>query len=215
MDVKSTNKIQKARIHNSVVERMTSVYNSAPVSAIDPINAVTNNTALISYNSLLSSDEFYDKLSKLQNEYRRFYHDQQELEKALSDMNENSDSLTEHMKELVQKYNIALGSLKQFDIQFNTNHRGDVAKLLQKFRRNLFNIGVKIDEGATLSFDEVRFTEAIFESNDAIKFLFRPIKGLIINLHREFKNINISEDEGSYYEKENISYNGMITDQKA
>ena len=170
MDVKSTNKIQKARIHNSVVERMTSVYNSAPVSAIDPINAVTNNTALISYNSLLSSDEFYDKLSKLQNEYRRFYHDQQELEKALSDMNE---------------------------------------------RRNLFNIGVKIDEGATLSFDEVRFTEAIFESNDAIKFLFRPIKGLIINLHREFKNINISEDEGSYYEKENISYNGMITDQKA
>ena len=76
MDAKSINKIQKARLHNSVVERMTSVYNSAPVTAVDPISAVTNNPALISYNSLLSSDEFYDKLSKLQSEYRRFYHDQ-------------------------------------------------------------------------------------------------------------------------------------------
>lgn len=214
MDVKANSKIQKSRVHNSVVERMTSVDNSTPVTRVDRVSPVTNNTAFISYNSLLASDQFYDNLSTLRQEYKRFYHDQQELEKALTDMNENSGSLIEHMKSLVEKYNIALGSLKKFDIQFNTNYRSDVEKLLQKFRRNLFNIGVKINDDAILSFDEERFTEAIFESKDALKFLFRPIKGLIISLHRAFKNINIPEDEGHYYEHEARSYNGMITDEK-
>lgn len=214
MNIKSARKIQKSSIHRSVVDRMTSVNNSSPISAIDPVSPVTNNTSLISYNLLMASDEFYDKLANLQNEYRRFYHDQQELERALVDISQSNGSLVEHMKELVEKYNTALGSLKKFDIKFNTSHRNDVEKLLKKFRRNLFNIGVKINEDAILSFDEAKFKEAIFESKDAIKFLFTPIKGLIINLHREFKDINIRDEEEFYYENEALPYNGMITDEK-
>lgn len=215
MKVRPSTKINKYRNHNSVVNRMTSASTSSAVTPVDPVDPVQNNPALLSYNSLMASDQFYDNLAELQMEYKKFYHDQRELEKALDDMDEDKECLCENLKQLVEKYNIALGSLKMFDKQFGTRYRLDVEELLNEFKKNLSEIGVTINENASLAFEVDKFRESIMDSNDALKFLFRPIRGLIIKLHRAFTNIKIPENEDFYYyEDEGRAYNGMITDER-
>lgn len=209
-----SNRIEKYRAHNSVVDRMTNTDNTGAVTPVDPIKPITNNPNFVSYNSLLASDDFYDKLSKLQKEYRRFYHDQQELEKALKDMSENSESLIENMRILVEKYNLAMESLKKFDLYFNTNNRKGVEDILNEFKDNLKEIGVDILENGTLKFYEFKFKRSVSKSNDALRFLFRPIKGLIIKMHKAFKNIKIPQEEAAYYEYGGMGYNGLFTDIK-
>lgn len=210
-----SNRIQKYRAHNIVVDRMTNTDSTGIVTPVERVKPVTNNPNLISYNSLLASDEFYDKLSRLQKEYRRFYHDQQELEKALKNMSENSESLIEHMKVLVEKYNLAIESLKKFDLYFNTNNRQDIEAILDEFKDNLKDIGVEMLENGALKFYEFKFKRSVMKSNDALKFLFVPIKGLIIKLHRAFKNIKIPQEEEAYFEYGGMGYNGLFTDIKA
>ena len=214
MKTRPSTRVAKYRAHNSVVNRMTNVNSSSAVTPVDPVDPVANNTALVSYNSLMASDQFYDNLAELQEEYRRFYHDQQELEKALDNMDEEKECLCDNMKELVEKYNLAISSLKKFDEQFGTNHRLSIEKLLKEFKRRLASIGVTITENTILEFDIESFKESVRESNDALKFLFRPIKGLIIKLHRAFQNINIPEDEEFNYGNDRMDYNGMITDEE-
>ena len=217
MDVKRTAKsssdIQKYRAHNSVVNRMTNTVSSTAVTAVEPIKPIKNDPTLISYNSLLASDEFYDKLSKLNKEYRKFYHDQQELEKALKRMSENDECLTENMRRLVEKYNLALESLTKFDMHFGTVHRKDAERVLMRFKRKLSEIGVLITDESILVFDEKIFRDSVEHTTDAVKFLFNPIRGLIINLHRVFKNIKIADEENVYHEYGGQSYNGLF-DQK-
>ena len=214
MDVKRTSKsgnnIQKYRAHNSVVNRMTNTTLNSAVTAVEPIEPIKNDPTLISYSSLLASDEFYDKLSKLQKEYRKFYHDQQELEKALKRISEDDECLTENMKKLVEKYNLALDSLKKFDMHFGTAHRKNAEKVLMRFKRKLSEIGVFITEDSTLEFDENTFRDSVLHTQDAVKFLFNPIRGLIISLHRVFKNIKIANEESVYYEYGGQSYNGIF-----
>lgn len=214
MKMRPSNRIEKYRNHNSLVNRMTNISSNSAVTKVDPVDPVSNNPALISYNSLMASDQFYDKLDELQDEYRKFYHDQQELEKALENMDERKECLCENLKELVEKYNLALNSLKKFDEQFGTNHRKNIEELLKEFKESLSNIGVTITKNAILEFNEEIFKNSVRESNDALRFLFRPIRGLIIKLHRAFRNINIPKDEGFNYENEEINYSGMITDEE-
>lgn len=214
MKTRSSNRIAKYRAHNSVVNRMTRANSSSAVTPVDRVEPVSNNPALVSYNSLMASDQFYDNLADLQEEYRKFYHDQQELEKALDNMEQDKECLCDNMKELVEKYNLALNSLKKFDEQFGTNHRESIENLLGEFKKSLLNVGVTITENAILEFDEMSFRESVRESNDALKFLFRPIKGLIINLHRAFQNIEIPEDEAFNYGNDGMNFNGMITDEE-
>lgn len=214
MESKGSGRVEKYRAHNSVVNRMTSTSRAGAVTRIEPVDPVKNNPNFISYNSLLASDEFYDKLSKLQKEYRRFYNDQQELEKALKDMSENSESLLDHLRILVEKYNLAIASLKKFDLYFNVNNRKAIEDILDEFKDNLSEIGVEISESGMLRLYEYRFRRSILSSNDAFKFLFRPIKGLIIKLHRAFKNIKIPDEEEPYYEYGGMNYNGLFTDIK-
>lgn len=217
MSVKPTSKISKYRAHNSIVNRMTNVGANTAVTPVDRVSPISNSTALISYNSLIASDEFYDKLTRLQKEYRRFYHDQQELEEALDDMSEDrecEECLVSNMRVLVEKYNIAMASLRGFDLQFRTDNRANIVNLLNQFKTNLKEIGVTVKKGALLEFDEEKFKESILHSEDALKFLFRPIKGLIINLHRTFKNIKVPDEAfDEYGDYEESMYNGLLTDE--
>ena len=215
MESRGSGRVEKYRAHNSAVNRLTSTVTTGAVTAVDPVDPMKNNTKFLSYNSLLASDEFYDKLSKLQKEYKRFYHDQQELEKALKDMSENSDALIENLRKLVEKYNLAMQSLKMFDLYFNVNNRKNIEDIMDEFRDNLKDIGIEVSEDGTLKLYEFKFKRSVTKSNDAIKFLFRPIKGLIIKIHRAFRNIRVPEEEVAYFEYGGRAYNGLFTDVKA
>lgn len=215
MESRSSGRVEKYRAHNSVVNRMTNTISAGAVTPVDPVDPIKNNPNFLSYNSLLASDEFYDKLSKLQKEYKRFYHDQQELEKALKNMSQNSESLIENLRKLVEKYNLAIESLKTFDLYFNVNNRKNIEFIMDEFKFSLKDIGIEMSEDGTLKFYEFKFKRSIAKSNDAIKFLFKPIKGLIIKLHRAFKNIRIPEEEIAYFEYGGRAYNGLFTDIKA
>lgn len=214
MESRGSGRVEKYRAHNSVVNRMTNTITAGAVTAVDPVDPIKNNPNFLSYNSLMASDEFYDKLSKLQKEYKRFYHDQQELEKALKNMSENSESLIENLRKLVEKYNLAMQSLKTFDLHFNVNNKKAIEDIMDEFRDNLKDIGIEVSEDGMLKLYEFKFKRSITKSNDAIKFLFRPIKGLIIKLHRAFRNIKIPEEE-AYFEYGGRDYNGLFTDIKA
>lgn len=204
----------KQRVHNNVVDRMTVVRGANMVNPVDPVDQVKNDSRT-AYNFLTASDEFYDKLKNLRKEYEDFYHDQQELEKAIKEL-EYDDGIIENMGNLVENYNKAIESLKSFDHDFGTTYYSKIINIVDDFKVELFRVGIIRGSNNKLIYDREKFKEKLNESEDAFKFIFEPAKGLIIRLYRAFKNIKIpkfeEELEGKY--REHLDYEGMMLDEK-
>ncbi|OHW62101.1 hypothetical protein EUAN_15490 [Andreesenia angusta] len=204
----------RQRVHDNVVERMTVVRGANMVNPVDRVDPVANDSRT-AYNFLTGSDEFYDKLKNLRKEYESFYHDQQELEKAIKEL-EYDDSIVENMGKLVGNYNNAIESLKSFDYDFGTSYYSRIVNIINDFKVELFRIGIIRGSDNKLIYDKEKFKEKLNESDDAFKFIFEPVKGLIIRLYKAFKNIKIpkfeEELEGKY--REHMDYEGIILDEK-
>lgn len=204
----------RQRVHDNVVERMTVVRGANMVNPVDRVDPVANDSRT-AYNFLTGSDEFYDKLKNLRKEYESFYHDQQELEKAIKEL-EYDDSIVENMGKLVENYNNAIESLKSFDYDFGTSYYSRIVNIINDFKVELFRIGIIRGSDNKLIYDKEKFKEKLNESDDAFKFIFEPVKGLIIRLYKAFKNIKIpkfeEELEGKY--REHMDYEGIILDEK-
>lgn len=206
---------ERKRIHNSVVERMTVVRGTNMISPVSSVEPVKNDT-FVSYNFLTASDDFYDKLKNLKKEYREFYHDQQELEKAIKRL-EYDECLIENMGLLIEKYNLAIDSLKLFDYDFGTSYHFKIVHIIESFKVELFRIGIIKDSNSKLIYDKEKFKQKLVSSEDAFEFIFEPAKGLIIRLYKAFKNIKIPrfiEDLNEKY-SESLSSEGLILDEKA
>lgn len=222
--VSKSSSIHKKRIHNDYVDRNTRVTNASKVDKVTPVNSTENSTSYNSSNYLIASDMFYDKLEELRQEYKNFYHDELELEKAIknvkSDKNDNN-KLVEHMNELINKYNIAVNSLSHFDRHFNTDYISDIKDIINDFEKELNKVGIKILKEKRLSMDESIFRKKVLSSADAMYNLFRPIRLMIIRLYKVFKNIKVPKDEGydkkyrDYNELSSDDYSGLMLDEKS
>lgn len=204
----------KQMVHSNLVERMTVVRAANMVNPVDPVDPVKNDSRT-AYNSLMASDEFYDKLKNLRKEYEEFYHDQQELEKAIKEL-EYDDSIIDNMGKLVENYNNAIESLRTFDYDFGTDYYAKIVNIISDFKVELFRIGIIRGSSNKLIYDREKFKEKLDESEDAFKFIFEPAKGLIIRLYKAFKNIKIPsfEEELSGKYSEHLEYEGIILDEK-
>lgn len=217
--IPATSSIQSKRIHSSFVERTRTLGERA--TSVDPVNPVTpveNETAYSSANHLMSSDAFYEKLEELKKEYLDFYHNERNLKEAIEQIEENIDLDLKHMKNLINKYNKAMLSLEHFDKQLETNHKNNIKIILKQYESNLNKIGIYIIENKLLELDEYEFKSALINSKNNLDELLNPIRYMILQLYKEFRNIQIPNRESldvKYEELTHNDYSGIILDKKS
>ncbi|MCC5909615.1 MAG: hypothetical protein JJT76_04160 [Clostridiaceae bacterium] len=183
--------VANRRIHNSYVHRATVVDRSEAVEAIDPIKATKNQTNLATANYLISSDLFYDHMDALRKEYKNFYHDHRKLQEAVEDFKKEDRTLVEHMENLIEKYNAAIGSLQILDKEVGTKYLEIIKEIVLEFQEPLESVGIEIKKGYEMYLQENVFIEKIQSLEEPLAFLFEPMKGMVIRLYKVFRSIKI------------------------
>lgn len=214
MKVSKTSSIKKSRIHKSYIDRHNTVNRANAVNSITRIKKIQNTIYYSSENHLMSYDAYYDTLNELKKEYKKFYHDEQLLERAIENFDTTKDTLLENMKELIAKYNNAILSLESFDKVFSTDNTKKIKAILYSFKNELDNLGIFIVRNKELELDEKIFIEKIKTSHNALDFLFQPTKGLILKLYTAFRNIKIPKKDCIEKNYNNAEYKGMLLDDK-
>lgn len=207
-----------SRIHNSYIDRVKSVKGATTIEGVEGIDSIKNQTSYASANYLIASDYFYENLKSLKKEYNSFYHHHEKLEKAIKNLEENDEKLVEHMQELIEKYNIAIVSLKDLDKVLNTNYKNEIKNIIDVFKEPLKTIGIDVDAEYKMSMEKETFIEKIEISRDPIRFLFEPIKGMIIKLYKAFKNIKYPSKKVITKEYTDIvadDFSGLLLDKKS
>jgi predicted RNase H-like nuclease (RuvC/YqgF family) len=211
----SKSSLKKSRIHGSYVDRINNVRNTTAVESINRIKKTQNASYYPSANHLISYDLYYDSLKELKKEYKKFYHDEQMLERAIENFDDNKEKLLDNMKQLVSKYNNAILSLESFDRSFKTNNVEKIKKLLIDFEDKLNSLGIYIVRDNELEINEEVFVKKIKDSKNAINFLFEPAKGLILKIFTAFKSIKIPRKESLEKSYSEADYAGILFDNKA
>lgn len=209
-------RVSKSSIHNMYVHRNTTVENVGAVNPVEQVSRAENNINYTRSNYLLASDQFYDSLKYLKEEYKRFYHDEQNLERAMKTLESEKDEFFENMNNLIDKYNRTVKSLKIFDEVFHTNHLEQLKPVLDSFSVNFANIGIAISTELMLQIEEEKFKLSIKNSQQRLYFLFEPLKGFIKSLYRFFRSVNIPSDSSWDYKYGNLGnyLTGTIMDEK-
>ncbi|MDR5659677.1 hypothetical protein RH915_09230 [Serpentinicella sp. ANB-PHB4] len=206
--------VASKRIHNSYVHRSRVVEKSEKIDQVNPVSKADNQTAYSSGNYLFSSDVFYEKINQLKKEYKNFYHDHRKLEEAIENFDQENEMLT-HMKNLIEKYNNALVSLKKFDAALGTDHLSKIKDILEVFENNLDEIGITVDTETKMHIDEQKFIDRVEHSENPLSMFFDPIKGLVIRLYKAFKQIKLPQTNTNkeYYEStQDRGISGAIID---
>jgi hypothetical protein len=210
--------VASKRVQNSYVNRITSVSKNNPVESVEPVERVSNQVSYFSSNYTLASDLFYSNLNELKREYKRFYHDHRKLEEAIKDIVEDDEHLLEHIKNLIEKYNMAFESLKSLDESMGMNNSKKVTDVLDYFKNPLTNIAILVDENYHMYIDENKFLDNIKNSHDPLRFLFEPVKGLIIKLYNAFRGIKYNPQNGfkeGYKDMLDKNVSGALVNEKA
>ncbi len=214
--ISKTSSINKKRIHNSFVDRSRIVRKTEGVDAVNPIDPIKNDINYSSSNHLMTSDLLYDNLEQLRDEYKKFYHDERNLEKAIKNLQNNKDELANNMNELIEKYNKAILSLEKFDKKLNTAHTMKIKNILIDFKDELKNIGINIVRNKELEIVKEKFVKEITKSDNSITFLFQPIRGMIIRLYKAFRSIKAPENkfDSEYNNATEGRYSGILMDNR-
>lgn len=204
----------KYRIHNSFVERSRQLKNTSGIDRVSPANKTENNTYNPNANHLFASDQFYDNLDRLKDEYYSFYHNEIKLEEAIKNFQRDKEHMANNMKELIKKYNSALRSLEALDAEFSTDHNEEIKSIVRGYRYPLIEFGVTIDSIERLKINNKKFIEKIENSKD-LENQIKPLKELIIKLYKSFKSIQVPNNNSiEGYNADDIEYSGILINQR-
>ncbi|MBS4536746.1 hypothetical protein GOQ29_14070 [Clostridium sp. D2Q-14] len=204
----------KHRIHNSFVERSRQVMNTSSVEKVSPSSEINNNTYSSNENHLIVSDQFYDNLKKLKDEYYSFYHNERKLERAIKVFQTNKRDTANNMDELIKRYNYALNSLEALDKEFSTDYNRKIKNIVREYEESLDELGINIKDNERLKIDDKKFMEKIQVSNE-LESIIKPLRTLVIKLYKNFKSIKVPRNnmiEG--YGEEYIEYSGILVNEK-
>lgn len=206
--------VASSRVHNSYVNRATTVNRATSIDPVGPVPRANNETSYSSGNYLLTSDLFYESLNKLRTEYKKFYHHHRKLEEAIENFEFDLEIL-QHTKELILKYNDAISSLKGFDKTMGTYYTKAIIMTMEVYLDYLKGIGINVNEDGEMYMDEKLFTKTIEHSEDPMLTIFNPMKSLVLKLYKGFKNIRIPSSkahEVQYGETLSKHVTGLIMD---
>lgn len=204
----------KDRIHNSFVERSRQVLNTQGVEKVSPSSRTNNNTDFSNANHLIVSDQFYDNLKKLKEEYYSFYHNERKLERAIKNFQSNEKDIANNMKELIEKYNDALKSLEVLDSEFSTDYNKIIKNIVREYTYSLNELGITIEKHERLKIYEKKFVDKIKYSND-LDYIINPLRELVVKLYKNFKSIKVPKNNSiEGYGEENTVYSGVLINKR-
>ena len=217
--ISRSSSVEKSRIHSSYVHRNKTVIDRASsVDKVTPVNPVFNNISYSSANHLMYSDSLYDNLIALKNEYLNFYHHERNLQKSIAEIDDDNLISIEKMKNLIDKYNMAIKALDTFDLHLRTNFTQGIRSIIHEYEEDLNRIGISIVRNKELQINENDFKDSLILAQDEGQELFKPIKWMILKLYKGFRNI-----KGPYKDGYDDKYpdivpgdaSGMVLDEKS
>lgn len=217
--INSTSSIAKQRMYASLAERNRIIIDKAsPVNAVNPVNPVQNNINYSSANHLMTSDLLYDKLEELKRDYLDFYSNERNLHKTIDEMDLDEDIQIEMMKNLLDKYNKTIISLNHFDQQLRTSNVKKIKDIVLEYIVPLNDLGIYIVQDMELEMNEEKYKNNLINCKDNRKSLFRPVRHMILQLYREFRNIkgpyrDDFDNKYTYLHMEDMS--GIVLDSKS
>ncbi|WP_062048027.1 hypothetical protein [Bacillus sp. JCM 19034] len=178
----SYNRMRLERIRSNYVNRLTSSTTVQAVEKIEATRPVENETKHPTDNFILSYERYYRALQELKEEFKQFYHREQELKNAIEQLDENG-TLIYQTEQLIQKYNKAISALMQYDRITGSAHTDVIITILQHYEEAFSKVGISINHHAYLS----------FQCNKLLHFLTTTSNTHVTELIRDFKSLIIKE----------------------
>ncbi|MBP3949553.1 hypothetical protein [Bacillus suaedae] len=181
------------RIRSNYVDQ---VINSTtrPIEPIERIQGATNQTQHPTENHLLSYQLYYQSVEELKQEFRRFYHQEKDLNQAMALLNKNETLLTQ-TNQLIIKYNQAVTTLRDFDQIAGTQHVKRIRDLFEEYRFDFKDIGITTTENQLLKLDPTQFVSYLSSSEDTAANLISRFKKLILKEYYTLSKIKPSHSE--------------------
>ncbi|MEB1806237.1 MAG: hypothetical protein LPK26_02840 [Bacillaceae bacterium] len=201
------------RIRANYVNRMSAQHVSK-IEPLAPVEKGKNNSELPSENYLDSYDRYYEKLKELKNEFKTFYHREQDLLAAINDLDSHQQKMVTHTDNLITKYNQALKALYSFDQAVSGQHVINVRQTLQTFHSEMKQLGVSENEQGFLSFEPKKFVHFIRNKESDFELLLTQFRQLIIESYKSLTKIRINHKQINPYEAKPFEYKGLIIEEE-
>ncbi|MFZ7103590.1 MAG: hypothetical protein ACOWWO_13180 [Peptococcaceae bacterium] len=213
MGISKTSSLQSRRIQSSYVNRMTSPQASNRIEPAAAVKNMENSTSFHSESALLSYDHFYEAFYQLQEQFSNYYRDEQQLGRALQELELNMEEILKQLKKLLTKYNATVDSLLLLERLVGQIRTPELSRALKTYEARLNELGVEI-QGLKLGVDEAYFKESVSRSSDPIANLFRPVQKIIVTLYRIFRGLRLPAEGKGRADYDLVREVGLLVDDK-
>ncbi|MDT8859631.1 hypothetical protein N0O92_05240 [Alkalihalobacillus sp. MEB130] len=179
-----TSRIKAERVQASFVNRMTEVNSIDQVQPIERTGQTKNHTSHPSENHLFGYERYYQTRQEIKRTFKQFYRQEKELSKAASQLDETSNQILTQIQNLVQKYNVAVHALADFDAASGTNHLSSIHDLIRRHPDVFSSIAMNVDERQMLSFDPPQFLILLAKSKETTLNYVKQFKTLLLDEYR-------------------------------
>ncbi|MCM3763130.1 hypothetical protein M3212_20645 [Alkalihalobacillus oceani] len=212
--ISRSSRLQTERIHANYVNRMTNIERTPHIEKIDPIHESQRPFNQFSENYLISYDRYYRSIQELKKEFKRFYHHEKELQQAIARLNDNDQTLIEQTKTLVEKYNLALEALRDFDALAGTDHLQSIHHIYTLFAEDFQAIGVTENEDYSLSLNMDQFLSFLHDAEHAASEFMGRFKAMILKEYQTFIRIKAPDTPADAYESQPLPVKGLLIEEQ-
>ncbi|MFA9458705.1 hypothetical protein ACERJO_18325 [Halalkalibacter sp. AB-rgal2] len=210
----SYNRTRIERIRTNYVNRLTSSTGVHAVEEIEATRPIANETKHPADNFILSYERYYRALQDLKDEFKQFYHHEQELKKAIEQLNAN-ETFIYQTEQLIHKFNNAITALSQYDRVAGTCHTEAIHNILQQYDEPFSEIGLHINEDNHLTLNTMKLLHFLTESKNTGTDLIGRFKSLILKEYYSFLKVKPSRTKMEHaYEPPTLQTKGLMIEEQ-
>ncbi|EJP25406.1 hypothetical protein HMPREF1142_0529 [Peptostreptococcaceae bacterium AS15] len=161
--------------------RLNSVTDVSTVGKTEKIE--TQNNAMSTTSGELMKENFYDKLEKKEDDSENSDNKEKfrgrSSQKSLYEKSKEDDETLNFVKNMLEKFNISLETVKSVDLARNQSEFFKIKKVIDENSRFLASIGIFTDKVSHFYIKEDVFVSEIMKNPQKIPMLLEPSTGVI------------------------------------
>lgn len=180
--------------------------------SVQPIEKTKTSNSHNTHVGIDQTEDAYNKLRQVSEEYRSFFKNEQAFEDAYSKVG-NSHDFIDHLVHFISLYNQSLTTLIEFDKYFNTTYHVSILELVRSEQNQLSTIGIRLEPDGIMRLSRFKMMEAFALHPNAFNFMIES-EGLAIQLLQRFRNVKgyIMENHEEHLNTDGL--HGLVIDQK-
>lgn len=186
--------------------------NVSKVEDVSPVSETKGTTDREVDNHSLNMRLYAESIREQKEEYKHFYRNEQELEHDLKGIDYHDKDFMAKIRQLIHSYNHTILSLAKFDKSFETDFAEDIIKLMDQYKTDLFDIGIKLLVDGELFVYSGIFEDAAKTRRKDFYFLIGHKNSLFYKVYQLFQKVKIPPVEQDTVDTD--QYVGTIIDTK-